>query len=230
MYCIKCGVKLADTEKRCPLCGTEAYHPEIERPEVDPLYPQDFVPKREISKATVQIIVLTLFLIPILVCLYSDLYLNRTISWSAYVAFSLVIAYVCVVLPTWFKRPTPAVFVPVDFLLIELFLHYINYSTNGDWFLTFAFPVVTYLGLIVTATCVLLYYLKKGHMYVIGGFFIALGLFMDIIELFIMLTFNLNFDGWSLYPMIPLVLIGLGLIAISISRNVRAILARKLHI
>lgn len=230
MYCANCGVKLADTEKRCPLCGTEAYHPEIERPEVDPLYPQDFVPKREISKATVQIIVLTLFLIPILVCLYSDLYLNRTISWSAYVAFSLVIAYVCVVLPTWFKRPTPAVFVPVDFLLIELFLHYINYSTNGDWFLTFAFPVVTYLGLIVTATCVLLYYLKKGHMYVIGGFFIALGLFMDIIELFIMLTFNLNFDGWSLYPMIPLVLIGLGLIAISISRNVRAILARKLHI
>ncbi len=230
MYCANCGVKLADTEKRCPLCGTEAYHPEIERPEVDPLYPQDFVPKREISKATVQIIVLTLFLIPILVCLYSDLYLNRTISWSAYVAFSLVIAYVCVVLPTWFKRPTPAVFVPVDFLLIELFLHYINYSTNGDWFLSFAFPVVTYLGLIVTATCVLLYYLKKGHMYVIGGFFIALGLFMDIIELFIMLTFNLNFDGWSLYPMIPLVLIGLGLIAISISRNVRAILARKLHI
>ncbi len=230
MYCANCGVKLADTEKRCPLCGTEAYHPEIARPEVDPLFPQDFVPKREISKVTVQIIVLTLFLIPILVCLYSDLYLNRTISWSAYVAFSLVIVYVCVVLPTWFKRPTPAVFVPVDFLLIELFLHYINYSTNGDWFLTFAFPVVTYLGLIVTATGVLLYYLKKGHMYVIGGFFIALGLFMDIIELFIMLTFKLDFDGWSLYPMIPLVLIGLGLIAISISRNVRAILARKLHI
>ena len=23
MYCIKCGVRLADTEKECPLCGTE---------------------------------------------------------------------------------------------------------------------------------------------------------------------------------------------------------------
>ncbi len=229
MYCANCGVKLADTEKRCPLCGTEAYHPQIERPEVDPLFPQDFVPKRELSKATAQIIILTLFLIPILITLYCDFYINKTIGWSAYVAFALSIIYIIAILPTWFKKPTPAVFVPIDFFVIALFLQYINYATNGDWFLSLAFPVVTYLGLIVTATSVLLYYLKKGHLYVIGGFFIALGLFMDLIELFLMITFKVNFDGWSLYPMIPLVLMGLGMIAISISRNVRAVLARKLH-
>lgn len=229
MYCANCGVKLADTEKRCPLCGTEAYHPDIERPEVAPLYPQDFVPKRELSKATIHIIILTLFLIPILVTLYSDFYVTRTITWSAYVIFSLLIVYVIFILPFWFKKPSPAVFVPIDFLVIELFLHYVNYVTGGDWFLSFAFPVVTYLGLIVTATCVLIYYLKKGHLYVIGGFFVALGLFMDIIELFIMITFKLDFDGWSLYPMIPLVLIGLGMIAIATSRSARAMLARKLH-
>ena len=229
MYCAKCGVKLADTEKRCPLCGTEAYHPDIERPEVAPLYPQDYTPKREISKTTLHIIILTLFLIPILVTLYSNLYVDRRITWSAYVAFSLSLAYIIVVLPFWFKKRSPAIFVPIDFLCIELFLHYINYVNNGDWFLTFAFPIVTYLGLIVTAASVLIYYLKKGHMYVIGGFFIALGLFMDIVELFIMITFKLDFDGWSLYPMIPLVLIGLGLIAISISRTARNVLERKLH-
>ena len=229
MYCANCGVKLADTEKRCPLCGTEAYHPDIERPEVAPLYPQDFVPKRELSKATIHIIILTLSLIPILVTLYSDFYITRTITWSAYVVFSLSIVYVIFILPFWFKKPSPAVFVPIDFLVIELFLHYVNYVTGGDWFLSFAFPVVTYLGLIVTATCVLIYYLKKGHLYVLGGFFVALGLFMDLIELFIMITFKLDFDGWSLYPMIPLVLIGLGMIAIATSRSARAMLARKLH-
>jgi hypothetical protein len=52
---------------------------------------------------------------------------------------------------------------------------------------------------------------------------------MDVIELFLMITFKVNFDGWSLYPMIPLVLVGLGMITISISRNIRAILERKLH-
>ena len=229
MYCANCGVKLADTEKRCPLCGTEAYHPEIERPEVAPLYPQDYTPKKEISKATLHIIIITLFIIPIFVTLYSNFYVDHKITWSAYVVFAMLLMYIIFVLPFWFKRRSPAIFIPIDFLCIELFLHYINFVTGGTWFLTFAFPVVTYLGLIVTAATVLLYYLKKGHLYIIGGFFIALGLFMDVIELFIMITFKLDFDGWSLYPMIPLVLIGLGLIAISISRAARAVLARKLH-
>lgn len=230
MYCANCGVKLADTEKNCPLCGTEAYHPQINRPEIDPLYPKDFVPKRELSKATTHIIILTLFLIPIFVTLYTDLYLDQTATWSPYVIFSLSLIYIITILPYWFKKPTPAIFVPIDFLAIALFLHYINYSINGDWFLTLAFPLITYLGLTVTTVSILLYYLKKGHLYVIGALFIALGLFMDVIELFIMITFKLNFDGWSIYPMIPLVLIGLGMIVISISRNARAALARKLHI
>ena len=229
MYCANCGVKLADTEKRCPLCGTVAYHPDIERPEVAPLYPQDFIPKRELSKVTTHIIILTLFLIPILVTLYADFYINHIISWSPYVIFSLVIIYIALILPFWFKKPLPAIFVPLDFFLVALFLQYINYATNGDWFLTLAFPLITYLGVVVTAAIVLLFYLKKGHLYVVGGFFIALGLFMDVIELFLMITFKQNFDGWSLYPMIPLVLLGLGMIAISASRNARAILARKLH-
>lgn len=230
MYCANCGVKLADTEARCPLCGTEAYHPHIERPEVAPLFPKDYVPKRELSKATIHIIVITLFLIPIFVTLYCDLYLNHKVTWSAYVVFALAITYIVTILPSWFRKATPAIFVPLDFFVVALFLHYVNFATNGDWFLTLAFPLVTYLGLIVTATCVLLYYLKKGYLYVIGGFFIALGLYMDIIELFVMITFKVNFDGWSIYPMIPLVLIGLGMICISISRNARAVLSRKLHI
>ena len=229
MYCANCGVKLADTEKRCPLCGTKAYHPDINRPEVDPLFPQDFVTKKELSKATIHIIILTLFLVPILVTLYADLYITKAITWSAYVILSLLLAYVAIVLPLWFKKRSPAVFVPIDFVCVAFLLHYINYATNGNWFLTFAFPLVTYLGVIVTAFTVLLYYLRRGYLYVIGGFFIALGLFMDVIELFLMITFKTNFDGWSLYPMIPLVLMGLGMIAIAISRNARAVLARKLH-
>lgn len=229
MYCANCGVKLADTEKRCPLCGTEAYHPDIKRPEVDPLFPQDFVTKKELSKATIHIIILTLFLVPILVTLYADFYITKAITWSAYVVLSLLLAYVAIVLPLWFKKRSPAIFVPIDFVCVAFFLHYINYATNGNWFLTFAFPLVTYLGVVVTAFTVLLYYLRRGYLYIIGGFFIALGLFMDVIELFLMITFKTNFDGWSLYPMIPLVLMGLGMIAIAISRNARAVLARKLH-
>lgn len=229
MYCANCGVKLADTEQRCPLCGTLAYHPEIERPEVAPLFPKDYTPKREITRTTVEIVLTILFLIPIFITVYSDLYMNRTITWSPYAVFSVCLIYLIGVLPTWFKKPTPAIFVPVDFLGIALFLHYINYATGGDWFLSFAFPVVMYIGVLVTTISVLLYYLKKGHLYVMGAFFIALGFFMDYIELFLMVSFKIDFGGWSLYPMIPLVLFGLSLIVIAISKSTRTLLERKLH-
>ena len=43
MYCIKCGVELADSEDRCPLCGTKVYNPEIVRVLEDPPYPQYMV-------------------------------------------------------------------------------------------------------------------------------------------------------------------------------------------
>ena len=41
MYCANCGVKLADTEKKCPLCGVMAFHPDIVRPEGESFYPND---------------------------------------------------------------------------------------------------------------------------------------------------------------------------------------------
>ena len=32
MYCVKCGVELADSQRVCPLCGTRVFHPDIPRP------------------------------------------------------------------------------------------------------------------------------------------------------------------------------------------------------
>ena len=41
MYCVKCGVELADSEKKCPLCGTPVFHPDIPRNLSDPPFPPD---------------------------------------------------------------------------------------------------------------------------------------------------------------------------------------------
>ena len=32
MYCVKCGVELADSQRVCPLCGTRVFHPDIPAP------------------------------------------------------------------------------------------------------------------------------------------------------------------------------------------------------
>ena len=231
MYCINCGVKLADTEKRCPLCGTVVFHPELNRPEAEPLYPQDQVPVPKVNSRIANVIVTAAFLLPILITLLCDLQMNGGVTWSGFVIGGLVVGYVILVLPTWFRKPNPVIFVPCGFVAVGLYLLYINLATGGHWFLSFAFPVVGAVGLIVTTVVTLLRYVRRGRLYVFGGAAIALGAFMPVMELLMNLTFHFQrFKWWSLYPMIPLVLLGGVLIFLAAYRPARESMERKFFI
>ena len=95
-------------------------------------------------------------------------------------------------------------------------------------FLSFVFPLVGGLGVLITAFVALLKYLKKGKLYVVGGFFIALGGFMLLIEYMANITFEVGkFHGWSLYPLVSLAMLGLFLIFVAIYRPAREIMERK---
>lgn len=231
MYCIKCGVKLADTEKQCPLCGTVPFHPDIDRVAADRLYPQDRYPMQQVSRKGIMIVLITLFLLPLLITLLCDLQINGTVTWSGYVMGALLLGYVVLVLPFWFKQPNPVIFVPCDFVAVGLYLLYIDLATGGDWFLSFAFPVVACLGTIVTTVVVLLRYLRRGKLYIFGGAGIALGAFMPLMEYFINFTFHRpRFTAWSLYPLIALVLLGGMLIFLAICRPARETMERKIFL
>ena len=231
MYCINCGVKLADTEKRCPLCGTVVFHPELNRPEAEPLYPQDQVPVPKVNSRIANVIATAAFLLPILITLLCDLQMNGGVTWSGFVIGALVVGYVILVLPTWFRKPNPVIFVPCGFVAVGLYLLYISLATGGHWFLSFAFPVVGAVGLIVTTVVTLLRYVRRGRLYVFGGAAIALGAFMPVMELLMNLTFHFQkFKWWSLYPMIPLVLLGVVLIFLAAYRPARESMERKFFI
>ena len=115
MYCAKCGVGLADTEKKCPLCGLPA-HPGLERAKTKSLYPAEH-PVIVNSKA-VHVVVAVLFLLPLLICLQCDLIITGTVTWSGYVVGALQLAYVVFALPLWFHKPNPVIFVPCGFAAI----------------------------------------------------------------------------------------------------------------
>lgn len=231
MYCINCGVKLADTEKRCPLCGTVVFHPELNRPEAEPLYPQDQVPVPKVNSRIANVIVTAAFLLPILITLLCDLQMNGGVTWSGFVIGALVVGYVILVLPTWFRKPNPVIFVPCGFVAVGLYLLYISLATGGHWFLSFGFPVTGAVGLIVTTVVTLLRYVRRGRLYVFGGAAIALGAFMPVMELLMNLTFHFQrFKWWSLYPMIPLVLLGGVLIFLAAYRPARESMERKFFI
>ena len=231
MYCVNCGVQLADTEKSCPLCGTVCYHPEISRPEAVPLYPNTRNPQLRVSTKAVHGILLVLFLLPIFITLLCDLQLNRSVTWSGYVSCSLALAYVMFILPFWFHRPNPVIFVPCDFVGIGLLLLYINFATEGNWFLSLAFPVVGGIALIVCTVVTLMRYVPQGGLYIFGGAFIAMGAFMPLVEFLVHLTFDMNPHAfWSPYPLICLVLVGGLLIYLAINHNARETMERKLFI
>ena len=83
-YCVHCGVKLAPSEARCPLCQT---------PVVDPVTPYDpSVPKEfptrvreqhlEINPGATLVLAAVLLAVPSLICLFVDLLVSGGLTWS----------------------------------------------------------------------------------------------------------------------------------------------------
>lgn len=231
MYCINCGVKLEDTEKKCPLCGTLPYHPEFHQKSEDSLYPPDRYPTYNMNPLSVMIIIITAFLIPMAVCLLCDLEFSGGIVWSGYVSGALLLAYIIFILPLWFKKPNPVIFLPCDFAAALLYLLYINIQSGGTWFLPFALPVGAVFALIISAVITLVKYLKKGRLYIFGGMFVSLGVFSLLVEFLLNVTFpQMHFIMWSVYPLTAFVLLGLLLIFLAICKPAKESVERKFFI
>lgn len=231
MYCAKCGVELADTEKICPLCGTRAYHPDIVRGEAEPTYPKNNHPKEEVSRTGALFIITMLFAIPLILTPICDFSITGKITWSGYAAFAILLTYILIVLPMWFLRPHPIVFAPVDFACIGLYLWYISLASGGNWFLTLAFPITLMVGGLASAVIILCAALKRGYLYIFGGASMALGVIMIFVEFFINLTFKLRDTFiWSFYPTVAFTLIGAMLLTIAICRPLRESLHKKFFI
>ncbi len=231
MYCVKCGVKLADSEKNCPLCNTEVYHPDIIRTEAEGLYPKNKYPAPYKNAHLPQIIVTAVSLLAVLTVLLCDLQFSGGVTWSGYVMGALMLTYICIVLPSWFKDPNPVIFTPCAFAAIGLYLMYINIAMQGDWFLSFALPITGGICLIVTAVVTLLRYVRRGRLYIFGGAILALGAFMLLVEFLMSITFEgVKFIGWSFYPLMALALLGGLLIFLAIYRPARETMERKFFI
>lgn len=227
MYCIQCGIELSEGQTLCPVCHTRVYHPDIPVSNARPTYPKD-ADTEEVSPRGL-LFVLTIFaVLCVILPPISELIFDGGITWSGYMAGGVILAYILFLLPFWFRRPEPVVFVSVDVVAIELYLLYINLVTQGNWFLSFAFPVVGILGLILVNFTALTRYLHHGRLYVWGGTVIGLGIWTALLEFFLWLTFDLDrVLSWSLCTLVPLCVLGLMLIVIAMVRPLRESLERR---
>ena len=227
MYCVKCGVELADTEKKCPLCETEVYHPTVKQKEAQGLYPNGKMPEKKTKFNALAVGGVLLFALARIICFFADLQRSVKLEWFGFVGGALVCGYVIFALPLWFKKPNPVIFIPCDFAAAILYLWYVNFAVEGNWFLSFAFPTAGGFAIIICAVITLLRYVRKGKLYILGGAAILLGAFMLLVEYLLDMTFRLSFVGWSIYPLIALIALGGIMIYLAIDGEARETLERK---
>lgn len=217
MYCINCGVELSDNQTVCPLCQTKVYHPELTKNQPAPSYPKKDFASEAINRKGILFVISVIYLLPLLLPTIFEIAIAEGINWSGYVAGGTLLSYLYFILPLWFKKPHPVIFVPCYFLGSILFLSYVNYATEGDWFLTFALPIGVALAFIISAMTALLSYLKHGRLYVIGGGLVALGFWTVLIEWLLHLTFTVAHTVyWSLFTALSLSILGMMLITVAI--------------
>ena len=230
MYCYHCGVKLAETELSCPLCRTDLRKIRDELTATPALYPKGRRPVMEGRSAILNGSILVTFMIALLITFLIDLQGDRRLNWFGFVAGGLILAYVTCVLPLWFRKPNPIIFVPSDFAAAAAYLLYIDLRTYGGWFLPFALPVIGMMCLIVTAVVVLFKCVSGGRLYILGGAALALGGSVFLIEYLLAAAFSIPFTGWSFYPLSVMLLLGGFLIYLGIDRSARLVMERKFFI
>lgn len=226
MYCINCGARLSDGQILCPICNTRVYHPDFEIKEKS-AYPKGAFVSEEFNPKGLLFVLTVLCLIPLLLPIILELVWQGTVSWSGYVAGGTLLFYLGCILPFWFKHPNPVVFVPLFLFAVTGYLLYICLQNGGTWFMSFAFPMMMSLTAILTAQTVLLHYLKRGRLYIVGGGLIALGIWSVLLEVLINISFGSNSAFlWSSAPLTIFSLLGIALIVIGIVKPFKESLRR----
>lgn len=226
MYCVKCGVRLDDSLDRCPLCGTPVWRPEEAQDQgraFSSIFPEKHRNERLTAVAFLTAVALLAAFITLRICLR----IYGGIGWSGYAMLGIALFYVIAILPLWFRRPNPMIFLPVDHAAVAGFLLYASWASGGHWFLSFGFPVTAMSCLLLTGFIALLRYVRGGRLFIIGGSVIVLGGLSMLVEFFQHITFGTKMFTWSLYVVSSCLAFGMFLILAGTIRPLREYLERR---
>lgn len=230
MYCVKCGVRLQGGLKECPLCHTPVWDPDEgpAYPSFPARYPE---PPQEIRQASA-ILLSAAAVISVVVLLTVAFAVDRAFRWSGYVLLGIALVYVSGVLPLWFRKRHPVVFLPVAHAAAAGYLLYVCLHTGGHWFLPFALPVTAVHGMLTTAFAALRKCVRKtrGRYFLCGGYIAAAGAYTVLIELLQHAAFGSGMFRWSLYSASACAAAGMFLILAGIVRPLRDFLGRMFFV
>jgi len=232
-YCVHCGVKLGESEKKCPLCHTPALDPHAPP---DPAAPRAYpirTPEQELkrSKKLLLFLCILLFLIPSALCLIIDWLTGGGLSWSIYPCGALVMFFICTIVPIYLPRNKGYAFLAISFITLSAYLLMVEWvSQSGRWFFPIVFPSLL-LAFIIIALMTLFYRLGRlNKLTVLAAFFAAVGMECMAVELFCRLAASLPLTfQWAIFVAAPCIFLSLALFYINSNRAIREELVRRLH-
>ncbi len=207
-YCVHCGVELAPSEEKCPLCKTPVLDPNHAWREPDERpYPErlEVVPPHIDRQYGAQLASIFL-VIPMLAVLVCDLAINLRVTWSMYVLGACALVYCWVLLPMSLDIKRPYVYIAVDTASSALYLMLIAFLTGGwDWYKALALPLTLLSGggaMLSVYICRRLSMppLDMASLVVLIGAAVLTGL-EGLIDLWVLKSIRLE---WSLYALVPL--------------------------
>lgn len=230
-YCVNCGVELADSEKRCPLCHVEVVNPQKpweESPERPYSRHVDTIMKR-IDRSYLATLMGLILTIPCVITVLLDILSGDGLSWSAYVVGAITVLFVCALLPLYFKRYHTVLFLSADCAAVLLYLLFIERMNGGSWFLGLGLPLTAAASVCILVPALLFTKLKPSVLIRIGIVLFAVGLYVVATELVI----SLNDSGmvrlvWSWYALIPCAVLGVVAMVLERRKKLKESIRRRL--
>lgn len=240
-YCVNCGVKLAESEEKCPLCQCPVVNPmaqqsaePIERP-----YPQrrDTL-KNIVDRGFVVSVASILYAIPLLICLFVDWMLNGALTWSVVATAGIALSWAIFFQPILFDKKFLALYTAVDLTLLIVLFYAIGWQVNDySWILIIAVPIAVILYGITNA----IGYLRmsgvlRRRLYLGATVLTLVGLLCVIVEWLewlyetAILEHAKKFESWSVLVFISCTVIAGVLCYIEKKKKIKRSLQKNLHI
>ena len=232
-YCVHCGVKLGESEKKCPLCGTPVLDPASPVPRETPRAYPVRTPEQDLKRNTRFLLLFTalMLLLPAGLCIVIDLLLGEGLSWSIYAAGAMILLFVSVAVPLLVSKFRAYFTVGTVFLCLNLYLFLVEQiSGSQGWFLPIALPALA-LAAAGLAGLILLY--RRGWLNKLtlpAALLLAAAAECLAIEwLCIRARGGAMHFVWSPFVMSSCVFIALALFFINSNRAVREEVRRRVH-
>lgn len=227
-YCVNCGVKLAKSEKKCPLCATPVINPNKEIEDYEPAYPSKIETFQTLNFKYLAKFIILILIILASITVICDFIIFKTISWSIYVICSAL--YLSCHL-SFLLNKNIYLSLTIELISSELFIFVIALLNNGlHWYLYLVLPFI-FIVWLYAMLCTYLMKKKNNFLRRISICLMFSALALGVIEGGIDLYNNgVMYFTWSIYASIPILIISTLIFIVSYNKKLTDEIKQRMFI